>query len=144
MDAVGSKGGKVNVKLCHGLGGYQTFQFTKNSELKCETKCLYPDSNSKVQSIGCDFSKVQKWTFKPSENNFGLFVHKESEQCLSYSHDDGSNGKKQKQKSKSMLKFLSNVVTDLGRNFSAPILSPCDDQDSKQLWTMNLASNWKQ
>ena len=95
-----------------------------------------------MQSIGCDFSKVQKWTFKPtSENNFGLFVHQESEQCLTYSPDNANNSK---QKSKSMLKFLSNVVTDLGRNFSAPILSPCDDQDSKQLWSMNLASKWKQ
>ena len=134
----------MNVKLCHGLGGYQTFQFTKNNELKCETKCLYPNLNAQVQSIGCEFSKVQKWTFKPtSENNFGLFVHQESEQCLTYSPDNANNSK-QKQKSKSMLKFLSNVVTDLGRNFSAPILSPCDDQDSKQLWSMNLASKWKQ
>ena len=143
MDAVSGKSGKVSVKLCHGLGGYQTFQFTKNSELKCENKCLYPNSKAQVQSIGCDFSKVQKWTFKPIQDNFGLFVHQTSEQCLTYSHHDAGTNGKQKQKSKSMLKFLSNVVTDLGRNFSAPILSPCDDQDSKQLWAMNLASKWK-
>ena len=139
LDAIGSKGDKINVKMCHGLGGYQTFQYTKIGELRSETKCLFPDKKGQIKTIGCDFSKIQKWTYKPMDDDFGLFIHQEDGLCLTYSHDEGQKSKK----SKSMLKFLSKVVTDLGRTFSSPTLNKCDEQDPKQLWAMNLASKWK-
>ena len=137
LDAVGSKSMKITLKMCHGLGTYQTFHFTKNGELRSENKCVSPDEKSKsgeVKLIGCDFSKAQKWTFKLLRGkSFGQLIHMEDGLCLTFKASE-----KPGKKSKSMLAFLSNVVTDLATDLPVPFLSDCDETKAKQLWSMNL------
>ena len=125
--------------MCHGLGTYQTFHFTKNGELRSENKCVTPDVKSKsgeVKLIGCDFSKAQKWTFKLIRGkDYGQLIHIEDGLCLTFT-SKASN--KPNKKSKSMLAFLSNVVTDLGTDLPVPFLSDCDETNAKQFWSMNF------
>ena len=59
LDAVGSKGEKVAMKVCHGLGGFQTLMLTPNNEIKSSTRCLTPNDKMELLIKNCDFSKVQ-------------------------------------------------------------------------------------
>ena len=128
------------MKMCHGLGGFQTVIFTKNSELRSATNCFTPGKKDELQSTGCDFSEKQKWTFKALDpDQYGLLIHKASGKCLTFD----AKTKPKKSSSKSVLKFLSNVVTDMGKELTSPLLKKCNENDQNQLWAMNLAADWK-
>jgi hypothetical protein len=137
LDAVGSKGQQIGLKMCHGLGGFQTFILTKTGELRSATQCIFLSQKGKLLTQGCDFSVGQKWTFRAiTDHVFGQFIHQETGKCLSFTQ------KSAKANGKSMLKFLSNVVTDIGKELPTPVLNECLDGDDTQLWSMNLAAQW--
>ena len=139
LDAVGSKGEKVAMKVCHGLGGFQTLILTKNNEIKSSTRCIMPNhSKSELVIRNCDFSKAQKWTFKPILEGYGQIVHLEREKCLSYDKQTITK----KRKSSSMLHFLSNVVKEVVQDMDSPTLEECNGQNQNQLWSLNLAAKW--
>jgi polypeptide N-acetylgalactosaminyltransferase len=137
LDAVGSKGEKVAMKVCHGLGGFQTFLLSKYNEIKTSTDCMTP-KHSKLELFitSCDFSKAQKWLFKPILDGYGQIVHQESEKCMSFARQTT------KHKSSSILHFLSNVVIEAVQEMDSPILEECNDLDHSQLWSLNLAAKW--
>ena len=86
----------------------------------------------------CDFSKAQKWTFKPILEGYRQIVHLEREKCLSYDKQTITK----KQKSSSMLHFLSNVVKEVVQDMDSPTLEECNGQNQNQLWSLNLAAKW--
>ena len=133
IDAVGAKAEQVGMKTCHGLGGFQTFILTQNSEIRTSTNCLTPKNDSLV-TVGCDFSSAQKWTLKSG----GYLVHNDSGKCLTFTKKS-----KPASKSKSMLNFLSNVVKDIARELTSPELKTCADTKN-QRWRLNRPADWLQ
>ena len=129
LDAVGSKGEQIALKMCHGLGGFQTFIYTYKNEIRTSDNCLTL-KNGTVVTQNCDFSHNQKWKYQDSK-----LIHELSGKCLTFSQP------KSKQKSKSMLNFLSNVVKDMARELSTPQLKVCDE-DTNQKWILNQSVNW--
>ena len=139
LDAVGSKGEKVAMKVCHGLGGFQTFLLSKYNEIKTSTDCMTPNhSKSELFITSCDFSKAQKWLFKPILDGYGQIVHQESEKCMSFARQTTAT----KHKSSSILHFLTNIVIEAVQEMDSPILEECNDHDHNQLWSLNLAAKW--
>ena len=137
IDAVGSKGEQIGMKMCHGLGGFQTFILTHSSEIRTSTNCLTPKNESLV-TIGCDFSSVQKWTFNSRTGNL---VHNDSGKCLTFQAKEKKGTKKQ---NKSMLNFLSSVVKDMARELASPELKTCDEANANQKWRLDRPAVWKQ
>ena len=138
LDAVGSKGEKLGMKMCHGLGGFQTFIYTKENQIRTSTQCLVQDtSGNEIKSQGCDTSNEQKWTYKPLTSTHGQLIHVQSEKCLSFSKKSGG-----KRKSKSMLNFLSSVVKDVIQEMPRPLMQDCNEDDHSQWWAMNRQVNW--
>lgn len=134
LDAVGSKGEKVGVKMCHGLGGFQTFIFTKNGELKSSINCLMPNNGGKdLVTKSCDFSDEQKWTYKPISDSLGQLIHRHSERCLTF---DAKDKKQSKSKKSAMLNFLSNVVKDVVMEMPTPTMEECKEATESQLWSL--------
>ena len=131
IDAVGSKGEQIGMKMCHGLGGFQTFILTQSSEIRTSTNCLTPKNDTLV-TIGCDFSSLQKWTF-----NKGTIVHNDSGKCLTFQTKE-----KTQKASKSMLNFLSSVVKDMARELASPELKTCDEENSNQKWRLDRPAVW--
>ena len=138
LDAVGSKGEKAGMKLCHGLGGFQTFIYSHQNHIRSSTQCLVPDSHKKnVLLKGCNSDSFQRWTFKPLSDNQGQVIHEESERCLSY-----PKSSQPKPKNKSMLHFLSNVVKEVVQDMPLPLLEQCNESNPDQLWAMNGPAKW--
>ena len=139
LDVVGSKSEKIAMKVCHGLGGFQTFILSKYDEIKSSTDCMMPNqSKTELVITSCDFSKAQKWLFKPILDNFGQIIHQKSEKCLSFDKKTITT----KHKSSSILHFLSNVVKEAVQEMDSPMLEKCNEHKQNQLWSLNLASKW--
>ena len=128
------------MNICHGLGGFQTFLLTKKHEIKSSTHCLMP-KNGKMQLVidSCDFSKGQKWIFKPNVDGYGHIIHIDQNKCLSFQKQKDDK----KLKSNAMLHFLSNVVKDVIQEMDRPTLEECKESNQNQLWSLNLAAKWK-
>ena len=139
LDVVGSKSEKIAMKVCHGLGGFQTFILSKYDEIKSSTDCMTTNhSNSELVITSCNFSKTQTWLFKPILDNFGQIIHQESDKCLSFDKQTVTT----KHKSSSILHFLSNVVKEAVQEMNSPMLEECNEYKQNQLWSLNLASKW--
>lgn len=95
-------------------------------------------SNSELVITSCDFSKAQKWLFKPILDDFGQIIHQESEKCLSFDRKTITT----KHKPSSILHFLSNVVKEAVQEMDSPMLEECNEHIQNQLWSLNLAAKW--
>ncbi len=157
LDALTSKGGATGMKQCHGLGGLQTFVFKETGEVMTNANCMVPKKKKKskydddnpandnvkvIETEMCDFSSRQKWHVRTVDPNQGVakVIHSDSGLCLTYKAKDKPAGKS---KTNSMLKFLSNVVTDLAGEAEKPVLDKCSEDSKEQLWLMNEPASWQ-
>ena len=136
------------MKLCHGLGGLQTFVVKRDGQIMSSTNCVTPKKRKNkvedsVQAESCDFSSRQKWKVQKSSSigseKAVRLIQTETGFCLAHR----AKGSDSKPKTNSMLKFLSNVFTDIG-NSAIPVLEPCsNEEESGQLWLLNNEFKWK-
>ena len=95
-------------------------------------------SKTELVITSCDFSKAQKWLFKPILDGYGQIIHQDFEKCISFDRQT----KTTQHKTRSLLHFLSNVVTEAVQEMDSPILEKCNENKQNQLWSLNFAAKW--
>ena len=129
------------MRVCHGLGGFQTIMLTRNKELRSASRCLEPfnwpreDSNVNVTFATCDSTRKQTWTVDLERDKV---VHDATGRCLTFSGEAsrpaGGN--------KMVLQYLASIVKDIARTVEYPTLEICRDDLAGQKWKFNAPLKW--
>ena len=145
LDALSSRSPTVGMRVCHGLGGFQTMILNKRKEIRSASRCLEPllneiDGGQKSVNVTfstCDKSDNQKWNIQSEDDEVGIIIHKNSGLCLTFS-GSAKDGKENKM----MLQYLASIVKDIARTVEYPTIEKCKEDGKNQMWRLNKEAEW--
>ena len=144
LDALSTRSPTVGMRVCHGLGGFQTMILNGRGEIRSASRCLEPlltdddvEKSVNVTFSTCDRSEKQKWNLQ--DESYKL-IHRSTGLCLTFSGVvQGGGGKKE---NKMMLEYLASIVKDIARTVEYPTLEKCKENAQNQMWKMNKEAKW--